>query len=78
MPPIDNDQDLRGEEDRGPQAVDRLLLPTPWTAHTAFSLQARVALQRNYAAGVDPAHMVMIARRQDALRRWRGLGPDAG
>ena len=73
MPPADF-----YEERSGTSSVDTLLLPTPWTAHTAFSLQARVALQRSYAAGVDPAYIASLARRQEALRRWRGLAPGSG
>jgi hypothetical protein len=41
-----------------------------------FREPAVCALRRNYAAGVEQAYLETLARRQEALRRWRGLAPE--
>ncbi len=60
-------------ESRVHRAASSSVATNPWDAHRDFALQAQAALKRSYAAGVEQASLAAIMRREDALRRWRGL-----
>ena len=46
---------------------------TPWNVHGPSGHQAAAALRRSYAANVEQTYLANLARREEALQRWRGL-----